>query len=233
VPEAVFTTVFDPPDYPDATAFRNGLRTAFGLLKEAGWTFRDNRLVNDATGQPFEFEFMNDEPRLERVILPFLKNLERLGIKGTIRSVDAAQADNRTRDYDFDMLSVNYGASLTPGNELRQLYSSAAAGTPGSPNLAGVKDPVVDELVELIINTGTRANLVTRVRALDRVLLHGHYGVPNWYQDKYRVAYWDKFGMPSVHPKYVSMPAGAVSAWWFDEGKGTTVASEQERLEQP
>lgn len=233
VPEAVFTTVFDPPDYPDPTAFRNGLRTAFGLLKEAGWSFRDGRMVNDATGQPFEFEFMNDEPRLERVILPFLQNLERLGIKGTLRNVDAAQADNRTRDYDFDMTSVNLGASLTPGNELRQLYSSAAADTPGSPNLAGIKDPVVDELIELIINTETRAELVTRVRALDRVLLHGHYGVPCWYQDKYRVAYWDKFGMPEVQPKYVSMPAGAVPAWWVDPQKGTSPAARQEQIEKP
>ena len=233
IPETVFTTVFDPPDYPDPTAFRNGLRTAFGLLKAAGWTFRDNRLVNDATGQPFEFEFMNDEPRLEKVILPFLQNLERLGVKGTIRSVDAAQSDIRMRDYDFDMLSVNFGASLTPGSELRQMYSSAAADTQGSSNLAGIKDPVVDELIELVINADTRAELVTRVRALDRVLLHGHYGVPNWYQDKYRVAYWDKFGIPSVQPKYVSMPAGAVPAWWFDVGKGTSVAAQQEQIEKP
>lgn len=233
LPEAVFTTVFDPPTYPDATAFRNGLREAFNLLKAAGWSYQDGRMVNEATGQPFEFEFMSDEPRLERVILPFLQNLERLGIKGTLRSVDAAQADIRTRDYDFDMLSVNLGASLTPGNELRQLYSSAAADTPGSPNLSGIKDPVVDELIELIINTDTRQDLITRVRALDRVLLHGHYCVPNWYQDQYRVAYWDKFGMPEATPKYVSMANGAVTAWWVDSGKGSSLAARQEQLEQP
>lgn len=233
VPEAVFATVFEPPDYPDAAAFRNGLRAAFGLLKEAGWIFRGDRLVNDATGQPFEFEFMNDEPRLERVILPFLQNLQRLGIKGSLRGVDAAQADIRTREYDFDMVSVNFGASLTPGNELRQLYSSAAAGTPGSSNLSGIRDPVVDELVELVVNAGTRAELVTRVRALDRVLLHGHYGVPNWYQDTYRVAYWDKFGTPTVQPKYVSMPAGAVPAWWVDAGKDAGMAARRERAGQP
>ncbi|HEX6012252.1 MAG TPA: hypothetical protein VFY87_10725, partial [Geminicoccaceae bacterium] len=102
-----------------------------------------------------------------------------------------------------------------------------------SPNLSGIKDPVVDELIELIINTDTREELITRVRALDRILLHGHYGVPNWYQDQYRVAYWDKFGMPGVTPKYVSMANGAVSAWWFDPRKGTSVAARQEQLEQP
>lgn len=233
VPEAVFTTVFDPPDYPDQTAFRNGLREAMRLLQEAGWTFRDGRLVHGETGQPFEFEFMNDEPRLERVILPYLDNLERLGIKGTLRNVDAAQADNRVRDYDFDVVSVNYGASLTPGVELRQLYSSAAADTPGSPNLSGIKDPVIDELIELVINAETRAELVTRVRALDRVLLHGHYNVPCWYQDKYRVAYWDKFGMPEIHPKYVSMANGAVSAWWVDPAKDSSVRPQQEQAAKP
>ena len=233
VPETVFTTVFDPPDYPDPTAFRDGLRTAFGLLKAAGWSYQGNRLVNDATGQPFEFEFMNDEPRLERVILPFLQNLERLGIKGTIRSVDAAQADIRTREYDYDMLSVNFGASLTPGAELRQMYSSAAADTPGSSNLSGIKDPVVDELIELVVNADTRPELVTRVRALDRVLLHGHSCVPNWYQDKYRVAYWDEFGIPAIEPKYVSMPAGAVPAWWYDESRAAGVAKRKEQIEKP
>lgn len=233
VAETVFTASYEPPSYPGPTDFRNGLRTAFGLLKAAGWTFTDNRLVNDATGQPFEFEFMNDEPRLERVILPFLKNLERLGIKGTVRPVDAAQHDNRLRDFDYDMISVRYGASLTPGNELRNFYASAAADTPGSSNVSGIKDPVVDELLEMIINTETRPELVTRVRALDRILLHGHYCIPCWYSGHYRVAYWDKFGRPPVHPKYVSMANGAVSAWWFETGRGTAVASEQERLEQP
>lgn len=233
VPETVFTQVFDPPDYPDPTAFREGLRTAFGLLKAAGWSYQDNRLVNDATGQPFEFEFMNDEPRLERVILPFLQNLQRLGIKGTIRSVDAAQADIRTREYDYDMLSVNYGASLNPGAELRQMYSSVAADTPGSSNLSGIKDPVVDELIELVVNADTRPELVTRVRALDRVLLHGNYGVPNWYQDKYRVAYWDEFGIPEVQPKYVSMPAGSVPMWWIDSSKAANMAKARERIGQP
>jgi microcin C transport system substrate-binding protein len=150
-----------------------------------------------------------------------------------LRNVDAAQADNRTRDYDFDMLSVNFGASLTPGVELRQLYSSAAADTPGSSNLSGIKDPVVDELIELIINTETRPELVTRVRALDRVLLHGHYGVPNWYQDQYRVAYWNKFGMPEIHPKYVSMAAGAVNAWWVDRARDGSVTAQKEQLEKP
>ena len=167
------------------------------------------------------------------MVLPFLKNLERLGIKGTLRNVDAAQSDIRTREYDFDMLSINIGASLTPGVELRQQFSSAAADTPGSFNLSGIKDPVVDELVELVINADTRPELVTRVRALDRVLLHGHHGVPCWYQDSYRVAFWNKFGQPAAHPKYVSMPNGAVTAWWVDPAKEMALGAEQSQIKQP
>lgn len=230
LPESVFTEVYEPPTYADQTAFRNGMRQAVGLLKQAGWSVKGGRLISDTTGQPLEFEYMNDEPRLERVILPWLQNLERIGIKGTLRSVDAAQSDNRMRDYDFDVLSVNYPTSLTPGNELRQFYSSAAASQPGSLNLSGIDDPVVDELIEMIINTETRAELVTRVRALDRILLQGHYGVPCWYQDSYRVAYWAKFGKPKVHPPYVSMPAGVFGTWWIDAGREPEVETQKDQL---
>lgn len=229
----VFTEVYEPPTYPDQTAFKNGLRQAFELLKAAGWSFKNGRLVSDADGHPFEFEFLLDEPRLEKVILPFLKNLERLGIRGTLRNVDSAQYDNRTRDFDYDMIWVRYGASLNPGSELRQFYSSAAVDTPGSANSSGIKDPVVDELVELIVNSDTRPELVTRVMALDRVLLHGYYCIPTWYSDFYRIAYWDKFGQPAVRPRYVSMAAGAVPMWWVIPDKSSTVAAAQEQLKQP
>lgn len=228
VAPTVFTTAYEPPTYPDETAFRNGLREAFKLLGEAGWVFKDGKLTDKATGKPFVFEYLLDEPRLERVVLPFLKNLERLGIQGTLRNVDAAQYDARTRDFDFDMISVRYGASLTPGNELRSLFSSQAADTPDSSNTAGIKDPVVDELVERIINVDTRPELVTLMRVLDRVLLHRYYGVPCWYSGWYRVAWWDKFGQPPVRAPYVSLAAGAVPTWWVDQGRGPAIAREQE-----
>ena len=230
VPETVFSQVYDPPAYLDATALREGLRQAVGLLKEAGWAPQGGTLVHGQSGQPFVFEFLNDDPRLERVILPWLKNLERFGIRGTLRSVDSASYANRVRDFDFDMTALRYGASLNPGTELRDFYASAAADTPGSTNVAGIKDPVVDELIEAVINTETRADLITRVRALDRVLLHGYYGVPNWYSDAYRVAYWDRFDQPAVHAKYVSMPAGDVQTWWLDPQKAPRLDHRREEL---
>lgn len=230
IPETVFSEVYTPPLYPDETAFRNGLRQALTMLKAAGWSTRGQRLVNDATGQPFEFEFMNDEPRLERAILPWLQNLERLGIKGTIRSVDDAQSDLRMREYDFDVLTVNRPASLVPGTELRAYYASASAATPGTPNLAGIADPVVDELVELVIGAETRDELMTRVRALDRILLRGYYGVPCWYADTYRVAYWAKFAKPAIAPKYADRPASVFGTWWIDAAKEPVLAQQQREL---
>ena len=230
IPDSVFTQVYDPPTYNDAKDLREGLRQAVGLLKEAGWAPKGGALVHTESGQPFAFEFLNDDPRLERLILPWLKNLERLGIRGSLRSVDSATYANRTRDFDFDMTALRYGASLTPGTELRDFYSSAAADIPGTSNVSGIKNPAVDELIELIINTDTRPDLVTRVRALDRVLLHGYYGIPNYYSDSYHVAYWNKFGQPAVHAKYVSMPAGDVPTWWIDPEKAQQLDRQREQL---
>jgi microcin C transport system substrate-binding protein len=230
VADAVLGTVPEPPTYPDETAFRGGLREAFRLLGEAGWVFKDGRLTERASGRPFAFEFLLDEPRLERVVLPFLKNLERLGIQGTLRNVDAAQYDARTRDFDFDMISIRHSGSLNPGNELRSLFTSRAADTPDSSNVYGIKDPVVDEMVERIIAAETRPQLVTLVKALDRVLLHGHYGVPCWYSDWYRVAWWDKFGRPESSPPYASLAAAAVPAWWVDPARSGAIAQAQETV---
>ena len=167
-----------------------------------------------------------DEPRLEKVILPFLKNLERLGIRGTLRNVDSAQYDNRTRDFDYDMISVRYGASLNPGSELRQFYSSAAVDTPGSANSSGIKDPVVDELVELIVNSDTRPELVTRVMALDRVLLWNYYVIPQWTFPFERIAYWDKLQHPATWPRY----GVDLFAWWYDPAAAARVAQGQQSL---
>jgi microcin C transport system substrate-binding protein len=228
VPETVFTTVYEPPTYDGSGNIRDGIREALRLLKEAGWSSKGGKLVNDQTGKPFEFEFINDEPRLERAILPFLKNLERIGIVGRLRNVDAAQYENRRRDYDFDMLSVRWGASLAPGTELRQEFGSAAAATPGTPNVAGVSNPVVDELIETAIAAKTRADLVPIIRALDRVLLNNYYVIPNYYSGMYRVAYWNKFKKPPTQPKYASMPASVFGMWWIDPAADQAIAKKQE-----
>jgi microcin C transport system substrate-binding protein len=228
IPDAVFTTEYQPPVYDGNGDIRDGIRAALALFKEAGWSIKGGKLVNDKTGQPFAFEFLNDEPRGEKVILPFLKNLERVGIAAQLRTIDAAQYENRRRDYDYDMISIRYGASLAPGSELREFFGSAAAAEPGSANTSGINDPVVDTLIEQAIKAQSRAALVPIIHALDRVLLFGYYVVPNWYSDNYRVAYWNKFGKPEVQPIYASSPAAVIGNWWIDTGKAQQVSQRQE-----
>ena len=215
IPDAVFTTPYEPPVYDGSGDIRSGIRAALELLQQAGWTLKNGTLA-DKDGQPFAFEFLSDDPRLERVILPYLQNLARIGIKGTLRSVDAPQYENRVRAYDFDMIGVRYGASLAPGSELLQYFGSASADQPGSPNTAGIKDPVVDDLIQKALAAPTRAALLPIIHALDRVLLAGYYVVPNWYAGYYRVAYWNKLGMPATQPIYANMPSAVINDWWID-----------------
>ena len=194
VPERVFTTAYEPPRTDGPGGFRGNLRRAIALLREAGWSVQEGRLVEVATGAPMEFEMLLVNPDFERVVLPFGKNLERLGVRMTVRTVDPAQYTRRISDFDFDMIVGSFGITLSPGNEQRDYWGSAAADLPGSRNLAGARDPVVDELVELVIAAPDRKSLVDRSRALDRVLLWSHYVIPNWHLAAYRVAYWDVFG---------------------------------------
>jgi microcin C transport system substrate-binding protein len=227
IPDEIFTTAYEPPVYDGSGDIRPGIREALKLFQEAGWTIKNGRLVNDKTGQPFTFEFLSDEPRMEKVVLPFLDNLKRVGIFAQLRNIDAAQYENRRRNYDYDMISVRYSASLSPGTELREFFSSAAADQPDSANTSGIKDPVVDDLIEQAIKAKSRAALVPIIHALDRVLLFGYYVVPNWYSDYYLVAYWNKFGMPKVQPKYASSAAAVINDWWIDPSKEQQVSARQ------
>ncbi|HLJ62923.1 MAG TPA: extracellular solute-binding protein [Stellaceae bacterium] len=211
IPDEAFTTPYAAPKTDGSGEIRENLRQALRLLTEAGWSIKNESLVNDQTGQPFTFEFLLEQPEFERVILPFTQNLARLGIKATIRTVDPAQYENRMRNYDFDMTVVAIGESLSPGNEQRSLWGSAAADEPGANNYVGVKSKAVDALVDLIIKAPNRASLITRVHALDRVLLHGYYVIPNWHIDHFRVAYWNKFGQPMISPPY-ALP---FETWWW------------------
>src|SRR5262249_4100906 len=187
VPNEVFTREYKPPStVPDG--LRPNLIHALELLKQAGWVVRDMRLVNAETGRPMTFEVLIHSPNLERIALPFAKNLERLGIAARVRTVDAAQYEYRMKQFDFDMTMAVFGQSLSPGNEQVDYWASSSATTPGSQNLAGVRDPVVDRLIELVISAPDRPALVARTRALDRVLLWGHYVIPHWHITAFRVA---------------------------------------------
>ena len=215
LPPEVFDKVYEPPASDGSGNIRGNLRRAMELLKQAGWEVRDRKLVNAASGQPMSFEILLVDPAFERVVLPFARNLKRLGIEARVRTVDSTQYQNRLDEYDFDMIVHSFGQSLSPGNEQADFWGSKQADLPGSRNVAGVKDPVVDALVEQVIAAPDRPSLVARVRALDRVLLWGHYVIPQWHLRYFRVAYWDKFGRPEINPKY----ALGFDTWWVDPAK--------------
>ncbi|HEU0156675.1 MAG TPA: ABC transporter substrate-binding protein, partial [Stellaceae bacterium] len=191
---------------------REGLRKALKLLKEAGWSFKGEKLVNDKTGQPFEFEFLLDNPQFERIVLPFANNLKRMGITARVRTVDTAQYQRRMEIFDYDMTVVLFGESLSPGNEQREYFGSKAADQQGSGNLLGVNSKVVDQLIEELIQAPDRASLVAQTRAYDRVLQYGYYVIPNYHLSAFRVAYWNKFRRPATSPKY----ALGLDTWWVD-----------------
>ena len=225
IPDAVFTTEFTPPQTDGSGDVRENLHKAAALLQKAGWTLKDGHLVN-AKGEPFAFEIVDQSPLFERWIQPFLRNLERLGIQARFRIVDTAQYQNLIDDFNFDMIIHVFGQSLSPGNEQRDVWTSAKADQKGSRNLIGVKDPVVDALVEKLVRAPDRATLITICHALDRVLLWNFYVIPHWHNDAYRVGLWDRFGHPAINPKY---GLDVVGTWWFDPAKAGKIDAAQKR----
>ena len=215
VPDAVFTQEYNPPATQGDGRIRSNLKIADRLLKDAGWVIQGKDRVNLATGQKLAFEILLVSPAFERITLPFAKNLERLGVRAHVRTVDSAQYGKRMESFDFDMITSIWGQSLSPGNEQRNFWGSAAASANGSRNLIGVSDPVVDDLIEQVIVAPNRDALVARTRALDRVMQWGHYLVPHWYADTDRVLYWNKFSRPDVTP----MQGTDLGSWWYDETK--------------
>ncbi len=219
VPEEVFTAEFTLPVTDGSGNNRDNLRRALTLLQQAGWTVRNQRLVN-ARGEQFSFEMLLSSPTFERVALPYAQQLQRLGIEMRTRTVDTAQYQARTDSFDFDMTVDVFGQSLSPGNEQRDYWTCEKAKLDGSRNSIGVCDPVVDELVELVINAADREQLITRTRALDRVLLWGHYVVPHWHSRVFRVAFWDKFDRPATPPRY----GLGFDTWWVDRAREARLA---------
>lgn len=197
----VFTREYTPPDTSDSRSMRDNLRAAMELLNEAGYSIRGGKMVHEETGKQLSFEVLLFQKSFERVVLPFTRNLERLGIDVTVRLVDSNQYIQRVRSFDFDMITQVLPQSDSPGNEQREYWHSSTAEVSGSRNFMGVNDPVVDQLVDMVIQAPDREQLVHRVRALDRVLLHSHYVIPHWHLSKDRVAYWNHLQRPEVTPK--------------------------------
>ena len=213
LPEDVFTmppTPFssDPPDSP-----RNNLRKAMRLLEEAGWSVKDGRLT-DTANTPFSFEILLVSPSFERVMAPYVKNLQKLGIDVNYRTIDPALYTRRLNSFDFDMVVTVFGQSQSPGNEQRDYWHSSSAGREGSRNLIGLKNSAVDAMVDKIIYASTQEELTAACHALDRILWHGYYVVPNWYLAKHRITYWNFFDRPENAPLYFS-PFQVLMTWWM------------------
>lgn len=226
LPLEVFTAPYFAPKTDGSGMARDNLLTALKMLQDAGWKVRpEDGVMLDTTGTPVSFEILLNNPAFERITSPFARNLKRLGIEARVRTVDTAQYKNRIDDWDFDMIVGGWGQSSSPGNEQRDFWSSASADTQGGRNLAGIKNPVIDQLIDLIIAAPNRDSLVARTRALDRVLLWGHYVIPHWYVKSDRVAYWNKFEHPNVTPD-----AGyQIETWWVDQSREGIVAQAKEQ----
>ena len=214
LPSALFAQPFALPVTDGSGNNREQLRQALDLLRQAGWTIRDRKMV-DGNGRPAGFTILLDEPSLERVALPYVQNLLKLGLDVKVRTVDPAQYQRLTDEFDFDMIMMIYPGGDMPGNELREYWSCESAKAKGSSNAAGICDPAVDALIERIVAAQDRDTLRVAARALDRVLLWHWYMVPNWHSQKFNVAHWDRFGEPGKPIR----EGFNFDTWWVDPAK--------------
>ena len=213
LPPEIFNQQPTPFSTEVPNSLRGNLRKAKKVLEEAGWTVQDGRLA-DKEGRPFEFEILLVSPSFERVMAGYVNNLNKLGVNASYRTIDPALYIDRLNRFDFDMTVNVFGQSQSPGNEQRDYWHSGSAERQGSRNLIGIKDPIVDELVDKIIYATTQEELTAACRALDRVLWYGFYVVPNWYVARHRVSYWNKFNRPEKLPLYYN-PIQALMTWWM------------------
>lgn len=216
LPPEVMEKPFKAPTTDGEGGIRANLRRAHGLLKEAGWEIRDGALRNDE-GEALTIEFLNYQPSFDRIIGPYVQNLERLGIEASTRLVDPAQYVERVKSYDFDAVTARFSPPETPGGELWSYWGSRQAEIDGTNNYAGVRDPAVDRLIETAMSAGSREELLTALHALDRVIMWNRYIVPQWYKGEHNLAFWDRFGRPAAEkPPY---HRGVVNSWWYDAAK--------------
>jgi microcin C transport system substrate-binding protein len=225
IPEEVFTTVHQNPSNNEKTAMRNNLRKAVKLLREAGWHVKDGKLTNTKTGQQMTIEFLLVSPLFERIVQPYIRNLDRLGITSSIRLVDSAQYTRRLNNFDYDVIVGNFAQSESPGNEQRDFWGSEAADREGSTNLIGVKDKAIDKLIDHVIFAKDREELVAATRALDRVLLWSDFVVPQWFSPSSRIAFWHRYDEPETLP---GLTPGFLQVWWQDKDKATSVSEQAE-----
>ena len=224
LPETVFTEpAFVPAvSSPDKSSDRRALRRAGRLLDQAGWEVGNDGLRYNAAGQKLTIEILNDGPSFERIINPYVENLKRLGVDAAHSYVDAAQSQDREKNFDFDLTTRRYSMSETPGVELRGMFGATAAEVLGSNNIAGVSNAAVDALIVKIEAAKSREELDVAVRALDRVLRAMHIWVPQWHNPKHNIAYFDMFERPYTDtPPKTSL--GELSIWWYNPEKAAAL----------
>ena len=215
LPEEVFGEPYVPPVTDGSGQDRRALRHGAQLLNEAGFTLKNGKRLTPA-GKPMTIEFLLDETALQPHHFPYIKNLATLGIDASLRVVDPVQYRKRVDDFDFDVTVDRLSFSSTPGDSLRTYLSSQAAAIKGSQNHAGIADPVIDKLIDVIIAANTREKMTTACRALDRVIRAGRYWIPHWYKASHWIAYWDVFSRPAAQPRYFR---GIPDTWWYDQEK--------------
>lgn len=216
LPDTVFTEdAYTPPVSTNRKTDRGLVRQANSLLEDAGWTIGNDGLRRNAEGEVLSLEILDDGPAFERIALPFIENMKLLGIDASWELIDPAQYEQRQEDFDYDVVIGRFSLPLSPSVELNTLFSSDSADRPGTFNLSGLKDPVVDALIEEVIAAQDRETLTVRVKALDRVLRDRLIWVPNWYKGSHWIAYWDVFGFPEEKPLYDR----GTDYWWFDQEK--------------
>ncbi|QPC89168.1 extracellular solute-binding protein [Mesorhizobium sp. INR15] len=222
LPPELFTQEFKLPVYDSPQAERKYLKQAVDLFAKAGWVIKGGKMVNAKTGEPFKFEILGWNDTDQVIASPYIANLRKIGVDATLRIIDQTQYVNRVNNFDYDVIIGQLGQSESPGNEQRDFWSSKAADTPGSRNYSGIKNPVVDALVDRIIFATDRADLVATTHALDRVLLWNYYVVPQYHRAVVWLAYWNKFGIPEKQPSY----RGAdTDSWWIDLDKEKALAA--------
>lgn len=223
LPERVFTEpAYSPPVSTTRKTDRSHVRRANTLLEEAGWIIGSDGVRRNASGDVLSIEILDDGPAFERIALPFIENLKLIGIDASWELIDSAQYEQRQEDFDYDVVIGRFSLPLSPSVELNTLFASESADDPGTFNLSGVKDPVVDALIQEIIAAEDRETLTIRVKALDRVLRDKIIWVPNWYKGSHWLAYWDVFGKPAQKPPYDR----GIDYWWFEQDKYDALVAE-------
>ena len=216
LPPEVFGEPYSPPVSDGSGRDRRQLTLASNLLTEAGWTVNNQGIRVNGKGEVLALELLMDDPGLEKVFSFYIEKLKSLGVQATIRNVDSAQYQLRLKEFDFDLDVSRFALDPTPGPEMRLFWSSEAAATKASRNLAGIADPIVDALIDQMLNATSRDELRNVARAIDRILRAGHYWVPQWNKAAHNLAFWDRFSWPATKATY---DRGVEDTWWWDAEK--------------